>query len=309
MKLPQPGQRILAVEGLELFIDPWIGLVQQVRGAEEVFAGDGEELRRVFRGVGIDEGFCVGVLVQLAVEVVEGLLHGVGPVADAHVGVQWRQAVGVAVEHVEFVRQFVDHQVVAVPAAAGHHAVPGQDDRALGPGFAAVFAVPFVLDAAGVAVALGAEEVVGVEDDFVEALVPVQLAQVHQRQLGLGGEEQALFLVQFDAGQGGEVFIVQEQHAGFPQPLVLGGADAVEEAQLLAHPLPGVLGHRVFGEGASAAPVAQGPHGDQRGWAFEARWFILLRTRLMIIGSSDTRMMPTTSSDRFCLMKGTLPKK
>jgi hypothetical protein len=29
----------------------------------------------------------------------------------------------------------------------------------------------------------------------------------------------------------------------------------------------------------------------------------------MIIGTSDSRMMPTTSSDRFFLMNGTLPKK
>lgn len=234
--------------------------MQQVRGAEEVFAGDGEEFRRVFRRVGINEGLCIRIPVQLAIEVVEGLLHGLGPVLDPHVGMQRRQAVGVAVEHVELVGQFVDHQVVAVPAAAGDDAVPGQDDRPLGPGFAAVFAIPFVLDAAGVAVALGAEEVVGVEDDFVEALVPVQSPQVHQRELGLGREQQALLLVQFDAGQGGQVLVMQEQHAGFAQPLVLGGADAVEEAQLMTHSLPGFIGNGVPGEGASATPSAQGPH-------------------------------------------------
>jgi hypothetical protein len=123
--------------------------------------------------------------------------------------VQRRQAVGVAVEHVEFVRQFVDHQVVAFPATAGQHAGPGEDDRALLPGFAAVLAVPLMLDAAGIAMALGAEEVVGVQDDFVETLVPVQVAQVQQRQLRLGGEQQALLLMQFDAGQGGQVFVVR----------------------------------------------------------------------------------------------------
>ena len=69
-----------------------------------------------------------------------------------------------------------------------------------------MLAVPLVLHAAGVAMALRAEEVVGVQHDFVEALVPVEVAKVHQRQLCLGGEQQALFLVQFDAGQGGEVF-------------------------------------------------------------------------------------------------------
>ncbi len=65
------------------------------------------------------------------------------------------QAIGVAVEHVEFVREFVDDQVIAFPATAGHHARPGEDDRALWPGFATVFAVPFVFDATGIAMALG----------------------------------------------------------------------------------------------------------------------------------------------------------
>jgi hypothetical protein len=171
--------------------------------------------------------------------------------------VQWRQAVGVAIEHVELVRQFVDDQVVAFPATAGHHAGPGEDDRPLLPGFAAVFAVPFVFDATGVTMALGAEEVVGVEDDFVKTLIPVQIAEVHQWQLRLGGEQQALFLMQFDAGQGGQVFVFEEQYAGFTQPLILGDADAVEKAQVMAHPMPHVVGNRVSGQNALATPGAQ----------------------------------------------------
>ena len=71
-----------------------------------------------------------------------------------------RQAVGIAVEHVQLVRQFVDHQVVGLPAAAFLHPGPGQD-RALQPGFAAVFGVPFMLDAGGIAVLLRAEEIIG----------------------------------------------------------------------------------------------------------------------------------------------------
>ena len=78
-----------------------------------------------------------------------------------------------------------------------------------------MFAVPLVFDAAGIAMALWAEEVVGVQHDLMKALVPVEVAQVHQRQLRLGGEQQALFLVQFDARQGGEVFFAEEHHAGF----------------------------------------------------------------------------------------------
>jgi len=130
------------------------------------------------------------------------------------------------------------------------------------PGFAAVFAVPFVLHATGIAMALWAEEVVGVQHDLMETLVPVEVAQVHQRQLRLGGEQQALFLVQFDAGQGGEVFFAEEHHAGFAQPLVLLRRNAVEEGQVVAHPLPGVIGNRVLGQQAPATPGAEGPHGE-----------------------------------------------
>ncbi|MOA32295.1 hypothetical protein D3C78_1535010 [compost metagenome] len=112
-------------------------------------------------------------------------------------------------------RQFVDYQVIAFPAAAGQHPRPGEDHRALLPGFATVLAIPFMFHAAGVAMALGAEEVVGVENDFVKALVPVQFAQVQQRQLRLSGEEQALLTVQLDSGQGAQVLFIEKQHASF----------------------------------------------------------------------------------------------
>ncbi|KAI3488917.1 hypothetical protein L1887_46947 [Cichorium endivia] len=256
----QAGQRILAVETAQLPVDRGVRLHQQVGGGEEVLAGDGEEFCRVFRRVGVDGRLGVGVAVELAVEVVVGLLHGLGPVTDAHVGVQWRQAVGVAVEHVQLVRQFVDHQVVAFPAAAALHPGPGHDHRALLPGLAAVLGVPFVLDAAAVAMALRADEVVGVEDQFVEALVPVQRPQVQQRQLGLGGEEQALAVIQLDAWQAGQVLVVQEQHAGFAQPEVLGFAEAVQDRQALAH-LPPQLGiDRVSCDRTAPAPGAEAPH-------------------------------------------------
>lgn len=162
LQLGQARQGILAVKAAELGVHLWITVGQQIRGTEEILAGNGKEFRRVFRGVGVY--FCLGVRVgvELAVEVIEGALHHAGPFLHAHVVVQGRQAVGVAVEHVQLVGQFVDDQVVAFPLTAGEYAGPGQDDRALLPGFAAVFTVPLVLDAAGVAMALRAEEVVGV---------------------------------------------------------------------------------------------------------------------------------------------------
>jgi hypothetical protein len=71
LQLLEAGQRVLAVEQLSC-VDLWISLVQQIRGAEEVLAGDGKELGRVFGGVGVDGGLGVGVGVELAVEVVVG---------------------------------------------------------------------------------------------------------------------------------------------------------------------------------------------------------------------------------------------
>ena len=174
-----------------------------------------------------------------------------------HVVVQGRKTVGIAVEHVELVRELVDDQVVAFPPAAGQYARPGKNHRPLVPGFAAVLAVPLVLHAAGIAVALGTEEVVGVEDDFVEALVPVEFAQVQQRQLGLRREKQALLVVEIDARQGGEMLVGQEQHAGLTQPAVFVFAQAVEHRQALAHGLPALGVDRVARQGALAPPCAQ----------------------------------------------------
>ena len=197
----QAGQWILPVEGLQLPVHLRVGGHQQVGSAEEIFAAHGKELGGVFPGVGVDRWLALWMLVELPVEVFVGALHDRGPVALAHVAVQGRQAVGVAVEHVQFVCQFVDHQVVAIPLAALLYAGPGEDHRALQPGFAAVLGVPFVDHAAGVAVVLGAAEIVGVEQQLVKALVPVEVGgQVQQGQLGEGRQAQAVMVVEADAG-------------------------------------------------------------------------------------------------------------
>ncbi len=66
--------------------------------------------------------------------------------------------------------------------------------------------------------------------------------------------------MQFDTGQGGQVFVFEEQHASFTQPLVLGGGDPVEKPQVMSHPLPHVVADRVLRQDAPATPGAQGPH-------------------------------------------------
>ena len=55
--------------------------------------------------------------------------------------------------------------------------------------------------------------------------------------------------------------------------------------------------------------LVSSPMGLQRGWALELELPRRLRMTPMIIGTRDSRIIPTTSSDRFCLMNGTLPKK
>lgn len=46
----QTGQRVLPIEQRQLLVNLWVHLVQQVGGAEEIFAGNGKELGRVFCG-------------------------------------------------------------------------------------------------------------------------------------------------------------------------------------------------------------------------------------------------------------------
>ena len=260
LQTPQSCQAVLAVEQCQLAVDVREGIRQQIRCAEEVFAGHREEFRRVLGCVRVDGGFGVGVGVQLGVQCVIGTLHGIGPVLHAHVAVQRRQAIGAAFEHVQLVCQFVDHQVVTFPTAAGFNPGPGEDHRALLPGFTTAGVIPFMFDATGVAVALGAEEVVRVKDDFVKALVPVQVAQVQQWQLCLSCQQQLLDWPEFQVGQGGQVLVMQKQYGALAQMTLFAFVDAVENRQAPAYfgPVGGV--DRVVFEGAPTAPGLEGPH-------------------------------------------------
>ncbi len=176
---------------------------------------------------------------------------------------------------------------------------------------AAAFVVELMDYAAGVAVFLRADEIIGIQHQLVEALVPVQLRQVQQRQLRLRRQQQAAEVVEIDAGECGQVLVGEKQHGPLAQAAVLVGVQAVEDRQVPAYPLPELFGHRVACQQAPAPPGAERPHAQSL-WALAClaalacrRW----RMKPRIIGSSDSRMMPITSSDRFFLMNGTLPKK
>ena len=102
--------------------------------------------------------------------------------------------------------------------------------------------------------ALGADEVVGVEHDFVKPLVPVQVTQVEQRQLRLSGQQQPALFGQLNPGHGGEVLGLQKQYAAVAQPFVLLVIQPVENAQMLAHVVPYVRRYRVLRKDSLAPP-------------------------------------------------------
>ncbi|MNJ73139.1 hypothetical protein D3C77_698910 [compost metagenome] len=81
----------------------------------------------------------------------------------------------------------------------------------------------------------------------MEALVPVQVGEVQQRQLRLGCQAQAREGVHLHARQGGQVLGVQEEDAAFAKQPALGIVQAVEDRQAVEHLLPQLVIERVAG--------------------------------------------------------------
>ena len=63
--------------------------------------------------------------------------------------------------------------------------------------------------------------------------------------------------MQLDAVQAGQVLVLQKKHRRLTQPAVFVIVQAVEKAQVLAHPLPGFIGNRMLGQNALAPPTGQ----------------------------------------------------
>src|SRR5258708_6425348 len=108
----RPGRRILAVELPELVVDCGIKALHCARNLKKRFAHHREKLGWTLRGVRIDRQILVGV--DAATEIGITRAERVRPALAAHVPMQRRIAVGVAVEHVELMREFVYHDVDAV---------------------------------------------------------------------------------------------------------------------------------------------------------------------------------------------------
>ena len=64
-------------------------------------------------------------------------------------------------------------------------------------------------------------------------------------------------LGEFNPGHRRQVFVLQEQHAVLSQPGVLFVIQTIEDAQVLAHLMPGLRGDRVLGKYPLASPFAQ----------------------------------------------------
>src|SRR5512139_3836263 len=93
----QPGQRMLAVELLQLAVDRRIFGVEQARRLEERFGRHREKLAGIVRGVGIDGGDLAGV--DAAAQIRVGRAEIARPGGGIHAAMQRRIAVGVAVQH------------------------------------------------------------------------------------------------------------------------------------------------------------------------------------------------------------------
>lgn len=91
----------------------------------------------------------------------------------------------------------------------------------------------------------------------MKALVPVQLRQLQQRQLGLGGQAQAGKGVQLHAGQGGQALGVQKQDAALGKATLRFGGEAIKDRQAVQNVAPQLFIEGVAGQQAAATPGAE----------------------------------------------------
>ena len=117
------AQRVGAEKKAEGVVEVGVTALHDKRRFKEGFGEDGEEFSGVLGGVGVDLGIdprCVGrieLLAEVVLGAMEGCLPGLAP-GSRH----WRDAVGVAVAHIDLVNEFMDDDVVA--AARHHHIAP-----------------------------------------------------------------------------------------------------------------------------------------------------------------------------------------
>ena len=103
---------------------------------------------------------------------------------------QRREAVRLAVQHVELVRELVDHDVDAVGIFGLRDVGPRQDDRALQPRLAGVGLVALMHDTGFVDVLMTRHEFRGIDDDLAPAAIVLE-PEIQDQRAGLDGDMQA----------------------------------------------------------------------------------------------------------------------
>src|SRR5207237_4954051 len=109
MALQLCRRRVLAVEERELLVDLRIAPARLAPLLEERLGDHGEELGDVLGGVGIEPGLLAAL--ERVAEALVGFRERGFPRAAVHADMQRRHAVGLAVQHVELVRELVQHHV------------------------------------------------------------------------------------------------------------------------------------------------------------------------------------------------------
>src|ERR1700758_1305190 len=104
---------------------------------------------------------------------------------------QWREAVGVPVEHIELVCHFVDDHVVPGFLSAIQHIRPRQDHRPAPPCLTGQYGVGLVNHPRGVDFGTTWNECVLVHDDAVPAVVPIE-TQFQDGYASMGREQNTI---------------------------------------------------------------------------------------------------------------------
>ena len=150
---------------------------------------------------------------------------------------QRRKAVGVAVKHVELVREFMDHDVDAVAVGARRDVGPRQDDRSLQPGLARARRSIGMHDTVLVDVFHRRHELVRIDDHLDPAGVVVDV-EIEDQDARLRGDQQRHRGVEHEPAGAVHRLRVQEQNHGPAQTLALVVRQTGQKRQLFERAPP-----------------------------------------------------------------------
>jgi hypothetical protein len=212
--------RILAIVFFEDAIEVGSEFLHPAGLIEELFRGNGEEFGFVGGPVGVEKGFPTRLGIPFEAKVFARA--GYDPVAEFGAVSQRRSAVGGAVEHIQFVGEFMIDNIVALfrVAAAMQDGVPNEDERALPEGLSDDGVGDFERSERDFKMAdfsPGWDDGRWVDDDGKDISVEV-VRETQEEQAGLGGD--------------GDADLVGELKAARPFPSLFREKDLDEGVQV-----------------------------------------------------------------------------